>query len=103
MIRYSTKEFSAVCPFSGLPDIAQVIIEYIPGGFCIELKSLKYYFLAYRNVGIYQEHATDKMFTDIFDAIQPKWLRIKTVYATRGGIDAVCVIERGEKPEHLSI
>ena len=55
-IKTETSEFSAVCRFSGLPDIAYVKIEYYPeGGKCIELKSLKYYFVSFRNVGIYQE------------------------------------------------
>ena len=55
-IMTETDEFSAVCPFSGLPDMAYVKIEYFPeGGKCIELKSLKYYFVSFRNVGIYQE------------------------------------------------
>ena len=53
-IETTTREFSAVCPFSGLPDLADVIIEYYPeGGKCVELKSLKYYFVSFRNVGIY--------------------------------------------------
>ncbi|MCK5579289.1 MAG: NADPH-dependent 7-cyano-7-deazaguanine reductase QueF, partial [Planctomycetes bacterium] len=55
LITYTTKEFSAVCPFSGLPDIATVMIEYIPNRKCLELKSLKYYFVSFRSVGIYQE------------------------------------------------
>ena len=61
-IKTETDEFSAVCPFSGLPDIAYVKIEYFPtGGKCVELKSLKYYFVSFRNVGIYQEAATKRI------------------------------------------
>ena len=61
-IQTETKEFCAVCPFSGLPDIAYINIEYYPeGGLCIELKSLKYYFNSFRNVGIYQEAATKRI------------------------------------------
>ena len=97
LIQYVTKEFSALCPFSGLPDIAEIHIEYIPDRKCIELKSLKFYFLSYRNVGIYQEHATHKIFQDLFTAIEPRWLRIKTMYATRGGIDSTCTIEKGQR------
>ena len=95
-ITYKTREFSAVCPFSGLPDLAEIIIEYIPDHHCIELKSLKLYLTSYRNVGIYQEHATDRLFTDIFQRLQPKWQKITTIYATRGGIDAICVMEKGD-------
>ena len=62
-IMTETDEFSAVCPFSGLPDMAYVKLEYYPDGRkCIELKSLKYYFISFRNVGIYQEGATKRIF-----------------------------------------
>ncbi len=65
-IMTETDEFSAVCPFSGLPDLAYVKIEYYPsGGKCIELKSLKYYFVSFRNVGIYQEGATKRIYNDL--------------------------------------
>src|SRR5690349_1851701 len=61
-----TKEFSPVCPYSGLPDFATLTIHYVPGKACIELKSLKYYVLSYRSVGIFQEHATAKVAEDLF-------------------------------------
>jgi 7-cyano-7-deazaguanine reductase len=95
LIEYKTKEFSAVCPFSGLPDIAEVIIRYIPSNKIIELKSLKYYFISFRNVGIYQEKATDRIFNDIKKFIKPGYLYVETVYNTRGGIDAKCVMQAG--------
>jgi len=93
LIEYRTKEFSAVCPFSGLPDIAEVIIKYIPSNKIIELKSLKYYFISFRNVGIYQEKATDRIFKDIKKILKPKYLYVETIYNTRGGIDAKCIME----------
>ncbi|MFC1616799.1 preQ(1) synthase [Candidatus Margulisiibacteriota bacterium] len=96
-ITYKTKEFSAVCPFSGLPDIAEVVIEYIPKKFCLELKSLKYYFISYRNIGIYQEAVTNRIFKDLHKILKPQYLKITTIYNTRGGIDAVCFIEKGKK------
>ena len=61
-----TDEFSAVCPYSGLPDFATLTVTYVPGDRCIELKSLKYYVTSYRNVGIFQEHATAKIAEDLF-------------------------------------
>ncbi|MFA5929214.1 MAG: preQ(1) synthase [Candidatus Margulisiibacteriota bacterium] len=96
-ITYTTDEFSAVCPFSGLPDIAQVTIQYIPKKHCLELKSLKYYYISFRNVGIYQEAVTDKIFKDIFKILKPAFMRVETTYNTRGGIDATCVIEKGAR------
>ncbi|MCL1833226.1 MAG: preQ(1) synthase [Leptospirales bacterium] len=92
-IKYETDEFSAVCPFSGLPDIAHVEIEYIPSGKIIELKSLKYYFTSYRNVGIYQEAVTDRIYKDIWNCIEPVFLSIKTVYNVRGGILSTCIMD----------
>lgn len=92
-IKYETGEFSAVCPFSGLPDIATIEIEYIPDGKIIELKSLKYYFTSYRNVGIYQEAATDRIYKDVWNCILPSFLSIKTIYNVRGGILATCVMD----------
>lgn len=96
LIKYETKEFTAVCPFSGLPDIGTVVIEYIPQKKVLELKSLKYYFLSYRDVGIYQEHATQKIFNDLFGILSPKKLVITTIYNTRGGIDTTCRIDSSE-------
>ncbi len=87
-----TKEFSAVCPFSGLPDFATLTIHYIPGKACVELKSLKYYVLSYRNVGIYQEHATAKVAEDLFGVLKPKSISVTTVYNIRGGFDTKCSV-----------
>ncbi len=95
-ITYTTTEFSAVCPFSGLPDIATVVVEYIPKKKCVELKSLKYYYLSYRNVGIYQEPATAKIYKDLFKCLDPKFLKLTVTYQTRGGIDTTTVISSDE-------
>jgi len=84
---YTTTEFSAVCPFSGLPDLAKVVVDYIPAKAIVELKSLKYYYLSYRNVGIYQEHATSLIYEHLWDALKPTELTVTVTYQTRGGID----------------
>ena len=87
-----TEEFSAVCPFSGLPDLAYIKIEYYPsGGKCIELKSLKYYFISFRNVGIYQEGATKRIYEDLKSVLDTDKIQITTVYNTRGGFDTTCI------------
>ena len=87
-----TDEFSAVCPFSGLPDLAYVKIEYFPtGGKCFELKSLKYYFISYRNVGIYQEGATKRIYSDLKSVLETARLQVTTVYNIRGGFDTTCI------------
>ena len=91
-IKTETNEFSAVCPFSGLPDLAKVRIEYFPtGGKCIELKSLKYYFTSFRNVGIYQEGATKRIYDDLSSILGTKKIQITTIYNIRGGFKTTCV------------
>ncbi|HUJ77023.1 MAG TPA: preQ(1) synthase [bacterium] len=91
-ICYETREFSAVCPFSGLPDYGTLKVEYIPQGTIVELKSLKYYVVSFRQVGIFQEPATARLYNDLWALLQPQWLCVTTVYNTRGGIDATCEI-----------
>jgi len=93
------REFSAVCPFSGLPDLGTVEVTYIPNDKIIELKSLKYYLISYRQVGIYQEEVTDQIAADLWRLLTPRYLQVTTTYATRGGIDARCTIERGSRGE----
>ena len=91
-IKTETSEFSAVCPFSGLPDIAYIKIEYYPtGNLCIELKSLKYYFNSFRNVGIYQEGATKRIFEDLKSKLKTKRIRVTSIYNIRGGFKTTCI------------
>jgi 7-cyano-7-deazaguanine reductase len=91
-IKTETNEFSAVCPFSGLPDLAKVRIEYFPtGGKCVELKSLKYYFTSFRNVGIYQEGVTKRIYNDLCLCLETNKLQITTIYNIRGGFKTTCI------------
>ncbi|MCI5065662.1 preQ(1) synthase [bacterium] len=90
-IETETAEFSAVCPFSGLPDYATLTITYYPTGKkCVELRSLKYYITSYRNVGIYQEEATARIRNDL-EAVLECPVEVKTRYNTRGGFDTLCI------------
>lgn len=88
-----TPEFSAVCPYSGLPDYATLRIAYRPGTRCIELKSLKYYVTSYRNVGIFQEHATARIAQDLFRVLEPEQLTVTTIYNVRGGFLTTCSVQ----------
>lgn len=84
-------EFSAVCPFSGLPDVATLRIRYFPtGGKCIELKSLKYYLVSFRNVGLYQEGVTKRIANDLSNVLSTK-VEVASIYNTRGGFDTTCI------------
>jgi 7-cyano-7-deazaguanine reductase len=87
-----TNEFTAVCPFSGLPDFARLTISYVPTSKCVELKSLKYYITSYRNVGIFQEHATARMAQDLFALLNPRSLTVSTGYNIRGGFETTCSV-----------
>ena len=91
-IKIYTKEFIAVCPFSGLPDVAKVKIEYYPqGALAIELKSLKYYLISFKNVGIYQEEVTKRIYADLFNVLKTKKIKITTKYNVRGGLYTTCI------------
>ena len=76
-ISYQMNEFAAVCPFSGLPDTGIVWVDYIPQNKLVELKSLKYYFISFRNVGIYQEDVTSRIFNDLNPLLEFEELLIK--------------------------
>ena len=88
-IEISTDEFTAVCPWSGLPDFGTVIIRYLPNARILELRSFKYYLLSYRNVGIYQEHAANRILADLVGASAPEWMELDLDYRIRGGVHTV--------------
>ncbi len=90
-----TSEFSAVCPFSGLPDQAVLTIKYVPSDCCVELKSLKYYIMSYRNVGIFQEHATARLAEDLQQLLKARRLTVVTKYNVRGGFETTCSVTLG--------
>lgn len=79
-------EYSSICPKTGLPDFGTITIRYIPKKDCIELKALKMYLLAYRNLGIFYENAVNKMLHDIVDAVQPEWCVVEGEFTPRGGL-----------------
>jgi|SRR5688500_3789765 len=87
-----TREFSAVCPYSGLPDYALLRVRYVPSDRCIELKSLKYYVTSFRSVGIFQEHATARIAEDLFRVLAPRRLTVVTVYNVRGGFETTASV-----------
>jgi 7-cyano-7-deazaguanine reductase len=85
-VRIDTDEFTAVCPWTGLPDYGVLNISYVPSQSCIELKSLKYYLLSYRDVGIVQEHAANRILKDLVALCQPHRMTVTLDYKVRGGI-----------------
>ena len=83
---YETEEFTFVCPWTGLPDFARLLIRYLPNQSLVELKSLKYYLTSYRNVGILQEHAVNRILQDLVQLLQPVSMVVEADYRERGGI-----------------
>ncbi|MFC1807562.1 preQ(1) synthase [Candidatus Omnitrophota bacterium] len=96
IITIETSEFSCICPKTGLPDFALIRIEYIPDKFCIELKSFKLYLISYRNIGIFHEHVTNKIFDDFIKYCRPRWAKINSEFGVRGGIKTTVTREYGE-------
>jgi 7-cyano-7-deazaguanine reductase len=83
---YDTDEFTSVCPWTGLPDFARLVITYVPGARLVELKSLKYFLTSFRNVGILQEHAVNRILNDLVRLLQPVSMTVDADFGERGGI-----------------
>jgi 7-cyano-7-deazaguanine reductase len=82
-------EYNAICPKTGLPDFGQLAIRYVPDRLCLELKSLKLYIVAYRNVGIFYENAVNRILEDCAAACRPKSMSVTGRFSSRGGISSV--------------
>jgi 7-cyano-7-deazaguanine reductase len=85
-IRTRFPEYTSVCPKTGMPDYGTITIEYQPRGKCLELKALKVYLLAYRNLGIFYENAVNRMLRDIVAATRPVWCTVRGEFTPRGGL-----------------
>ncbi len=92
-VNIDTDEFTAVCPWTGLPDVGAVTISYVPNRLCLELKSLKYYLLSYRDVGIVQEHAANRILKDLVVACKPRQMAVTVDYKVRGGIHTTVTVK----------
>ncbi len=85
-ITITIPEYTSICPRTGLPDFGTITIHYLPARKCLELKSLKYYILAYRNLGIFYENAVNRILDDVARSCRPKWAVVRGVFTTRGGM-----------------
>jgi 7-cyano-7-deazaguanine reductase len=92
-VAIDTDEFTAVCPWTGLPDQGTLQISYIPKNKCVELKSLKYYLLSFRDVGILQEHAANRILRDLVTLCEPRHMKVVLDYNVRGGLHTVVTVE----------
>ena len=86
LITVTVPEYTAICPKTGLPDFGTVTIRYSPDKKILELKSLKMYVLAFRNLGIFYENAVNKILTDVVRAARPRWCVVRGEFSSRGGI-----------------
>lgn len=93
LIEHIAPEFTSVCPKTGQPDFATIILEYIPSELCIELKSYKLYLNSFRNEGIFYESVTNKILDDLVEACKPRYMRIVAEFKTRGGISSTIEVE----------
>ena len=97
-VSIDTDEFTALCPWTGLPDYGTLVITYAPASRCIELKSLKYYLMSYRDVGIVQEHAANRILRDLVTLCQPRCMKVSLDYKVRGGIHTTVTVEYRAEP-----
>lgn len=85
LTQFIFKEFTSLCPKTGQPDFATITVEYVADKFCIETKSLKIYFLSYRNHGAFMETITNQILEDCWEACQPMWMKVISNFNSRGG------------------
>jgi 7-cyano-7-deazaguanine reductase len=89
-------EFTSVCPKTGLPDFGQIHVTYVPGDRCLELKALKYYFLEFRNRGIFYEAVTNQILDDLVGACAPRRMTVVGDFSVRGGIKTIVTAKYDE-------
>lgn len=101
MARFTIPEFTSLCPVTGQPDFAHLVIDYAPNRFLVESKSLKLYLGAFRNHGAFHEDCTVRIGKDLVKLLKPKWLRIGGYWYPRGGIPIDVFWQMGALPKGL--
>ena len=93
-------EFTSVCPMTGLPDFGTITMEYIPAKLCVELKSLKYYYLDFRNRGIFYEAVVNQILDDMVELLDPRHIKITGEFSTCGGLHSIVVAEHASNADN---
>lgn len=93
LIEHTAPEFTSVCPKTGHPDFATMILEYIPDNLCVELKSYKIYLNSFRNDGIFYESVTNKILDDLVSVTKPRYMKLTAEFNARGGITSIVEVE----------
>jgi len=96
-ITHINPEFTSVCPITGLPDFGKITVKYIPDKLCIELKSLKYYYLEYRDRGIFYEALTNEILDDLVSACSPLQITVLSEWTPRGGMHSIIEVNYNKK------
>ncbi len=96
-IRMEIPEFTCLCPKTGQPDFATLIVDYVPDRLCLELKSVKLYIWSYRNEGAFHEAVTNRILDDLVKAAQPRFMRLTAFFYVRGGISTTVAAEHAKR------
>ncbi len=98
LIEHHVHEFTSVCPKTSQPDFGKILLRYVAGEKCVELKSLKLYLQSFRSEGIFYEDITNVILDELVSCCQPKWMFVRTTWTTRGGIHSVISAQFGQPP-----
>ena len=102
-VRLSVPEFTSLCPVTGAPDFAHIIVDYVPRELLIESKAFKLFMGSFRNHGAYHEACTTMMFSMLFAAMRPRWLRVSAYWFPRGGIPIDVFVQSGNPPKKVHL
>lgn len=103
LVRLTCPEFTTLCPITGQPDFAHIVIDYVPGKYLVESKSLKLFLHSFRNHGDFHEACTVHIGDRLLKTIAPKWLRVSGYWYPRGGIPIDIFFERGRLPKGVTV
>lgn len=98
LIEHDVREFTSVCPKTGQPDFATMLVRYVADATCVELKSLKLYLQSFRGDGIFYEDITNVILDDLVACCRPTWMVVQSKWSVRGGIRTVVSVQHGERP-----
>ena len=99
LVRFTAPEFTSLCPLTGQPDFAHIVLDYVPGEWIVESKSLKLYLASFRNHGAFHEACTMQIARQVQDLLAPVWLRIGAYWYPRGGMPIDVFWQTGAAPE----
>ncbi len=97
LVTLRSEEFTCVCPVTGQPDFADLIIQYVPDKKILESKSLKLYLWSFREKGVFHEHVANVILDDLLQALSPRWCKVTANFAVRGGISISVEAEQGKR------